>query len=132
MLVGVGRYINFFYGIKIKNNIYKVIETTCLDQHQRRVEKMREKEIEQKLVTAVKQKGGLALKLVSPSLSGIPDRLILLNCARLAFVELKAPNKKPRPLQLKRIEQLKKLGFRVFIIDDPQQIGVILDEIQRT
>lgn len=93
---------------------------------------MREKEIEQKLVAAVKQKGGLALKLISPSLSGIPDRLILMTGGRLAFVELKAPNKKPRPLQLKRIEQLKKLGFRVFIIDVPQQIGVIIDEIQST
>ena len=37
---------------------------------------MREKTIEQKLVQAVKAKGGIALKFVSPGFSGVPDRLI--------------------------------------------------------
>ena len=39
---------------------------------------MREKTIEQKLVQAVKFKGGIAPKFVSPGFSGVPDRLILL------------------------------------------------------
>ena len=39
---------------------------------------MREKTIEQKLVQAVKAKGGIAPKFVSPGFSGVPDRLILL------------------------------------------------------
>ena len=38
---------------------------------------MREKEIEQKLVTEVRRCGGMALKFVSPSYSGMPDRLLL-------------------------------------------------------
>lgn len=38
---------------------------------------MREKTIEQKLVQAVKAKGGIAPKFVSPGFSGVPDRLIL-------------------------------------------------------
>ena len=37
---------------------------------------MREKTIEQKLVQAVKAKGGIAPKFVSPGFSGVPDRLI--------------------------------------------------------
>ena len=44
---------------------------------------MREKTIEQKLVQAVKAKGGIAPKFVSPGFSGVPDRLILLPEMRL-------------------------------------------------
>lgn len=59
---------------------------------------MREKLIEQKLVKAVKAAGGLCPKFVSPGMAGMPDRLVLLPGSRLAFVEVKAPGKKPRPL----------------------------------
>ena len=63
---------------------------------------MREKTIEAKLVTAAKRLGGLALKFVSPGFDGVPDRLVLLPGGRLAFIELKAPGKKLRPLQVRR------------------------------
>jgi len=36
---------------------------------------------------------------------------------------------KPRPLQLTRKAQLEQLGFRVFIIDNAEQIGGMLDEV---
>ena len=39
---------------------------------------MKEKELECKLVKAVRDSGGLALKFVSPNLNGVPDRLLLL------------------------------------------------------
>lgn len=39
---------------------------------------MREKTIEQKLAVAVKVKGGIAPKFVSPGFDGMPDRLVLL------------------------------------------------------
>ena len=90
---------------------------------------MREKQIEQKLVKAVKAKGGLCLKFVSPSFDGMPDRLILLPVGKIAFAELKAPGKKPRPLQIARHKTLMNLGFRVFIIDSTEQIKTILDEM---
>ena len=66
---------------------------------------MREKTIEAKLVTAVRQLGGLALKFISPGLDGVPDRLVLLPGGRMAFIELKAPGKKMRPLQVRRKRQ---------------------------
>ena len=93
---------------------------------------MTEKYIEQKLVTAVKNMGGMAAKFVSPGLDGMPDRLVLLPDGKIAFVELKAPGKKPRPLQLRRIKQLQKLGFACYVVDDVKQIGGIIDEIQST
>ena len=91
---------------------------------------MLEKHIENKLVAAVKKMGGIAAKFVSPGLDGMPDRLVLLPSGKIAFVELKAPGKKPLPLQIRRIKQLKKLGFECFVIDSDEQIGGILDEIQ--
>ena len=91
---------------------------------------MREKIIEQKLVKAVHGMGGLALKFVSPGMDGVPDRLILLPCGRMAFAEVKAPGKRLRPLQVKRKRQLESLGFRVYVIDSPDQIGGVLDAIQ--
>lgn len=91
---------------------------------------MREKEIEQKLVKAVKLRNGICPKFTSANYNGMPDRLVLLPYGKLAFVELKAPGKKSRALQLSRHKFLRRLGFNVFMIDDKEQIGVILDEIQ--
>ena len=91
---------------------------------------MTEKQIEQKLVKAVKAKGGLAPKFVSPGFDGVPDRIVLLPRGRIAFVELKAKGRKMRPLQVRRKRQLESLGFLVYCIDSPEQIGGILDEIQ--
>jgi hypothetical protein len=93
---------------------------------------MREKTIEAKLVKAVKSMGGIALKISSANYDGMPDRLVLLTDGKLAFIELKAPGKKLRPLQEKRKRQLEALGFLVFCIDGIDQIGGILDEIRST
>ncbi len=90
---------------------------------------MREKTIERKLAVTVKKMGGICPKFVSPGLDGMPDRLVLLPGGRLAFVEVKAPGKKPRPLQIVRHEMLKRLGFAVYVLDDVEKIGEMLDEI---
>ena len=91
---------------------------------------MIEKQIENKLTMAVKKAGGIAPKLVCPGFAGMPDRLVLLPDGVIAFVELKAPGKKPRPLQLSRHRLLRSLGFRVYVIDSVEQIGGMLDEIR--
>lgn len=91
---------------------------------------MREKTIEQKFVAAVKAVGGLALKFTSPSFDGVPDRIVLLPGGKMAFVEVKAQGEKPRPLQLARHRLLRRLGFRVYVLDDESQIGGIVDEIR--
>ena len=89
---------------------------------------MREKHIERNLVQAVRRMGGLAPKFTSPGWAGVPDRLVLLPGGHLAFVEVKAPGKTLRPLQVRRKGQLEALGFRVYCVDRPEQIPEILDE----
>lgn len=93
---------------------------------------MREKQIEQKFVRATKNMGGIAPKFVSPGLDGMPDRIVLLPGGHIGFVEVKAPGEKPRPLQLARHGLLRRLDFKVFVLDDEKQIGGILDEICAT
>ena len=91
---------------------------------------MREKIIEQHLVKAVKNSGGIAPKLECPGVDGLPDRLVLLPGGKIGFVEVKAPGKEPRPLQVARHGLLRRLGFKVYVLDAPEQIGGILDEIR--
>ena len=93
---------------------------------------MREKTIEQKFRVAVKAAGGLAVNFASPGFDGVPDRLALLPDGKMAFVEVKAPGEKPRPLQLSRHRLLRRLGFKVYVLDDERQIGGIIDEIRAT
>ena len=91
---------------------------------------LRERDIEQRLVKAVKAEGGMCPKLISPGTDGMPDRMVLLPKARMGFVEVKAPGQKPRPLQERRHAQLRELGFYVFVLDDPNQIPGILSEVR--
>lgn len=90
---------------------------------------MREKFIEQKLTKAVKAHGGIALKFVSPSFDGMPDRLVLLPKGAFGFVEVKAPNGRVRSLQVARHLLLRRLGFKVYVLNDIAQIPIIIDEI---
>lgn len=91
---------------------------------------MREKVIERKLTLMVKKQGGICPKFVSPGFDGMPDRIVLLPGSHMAFVEVKAPGQKPWALQVSRHTLLRRLGFRVYILDSEEQIGGILDEIR--
>ena len=90
---------------------------------------MKERDIERKLVMETVRRRGVALKFVSPGCIGVPDRIVMLPDGKMGFVELKAPGKKPRPIQVRRIQQMRKMGFKVFVIDDAEQIGSVLDAI---
>ena len=87
---------------------------------------MKEKIIEQKFRAAVRTAGGVAVKFVSPGLDGMPDRLALLPGGRMAFVEVKAPGKKPRPLQEARHRMLRRLGFKVAVFSNQNTAVAIL------
>ena len=112
----------------------KVCGTTFNDLHpsKKEVIPMREKEIEHNLVMETRKAGGMAVKLVSPSFSGMPDRLVLLGDGKMGFVEVKPPGQKPRPLQLKRHAMLRRLGCLVFVLDDMEDIPAVLKAIAHT
>jgi len=90
---------------------------------------MREYIVENEFVQAVRKAGGAAYKLTSQTANGLPDRLVLFPPAKTVFVELKAPGKMLRPLQIKRKRQLNALGFPVLCIDRISQIKPCIDAI---
>ncbi len=89
---------------------------------------MVEKMIERKFFDEAKAAGGWAPKFTSPGTAGMPDRILLFPGGKIAFVEVKAPGKKPRPLQLTRHAALRRLGFKVFVLDGFEQIPAIIKE----
>ena len=108
----------------------RVMEMTLIDHHLWRII-MLEKRIEQRLRDEVKRRGGLALKFVSPGFAGVPDRLVLMPDGNVGFVEIKAPGEVPRPIQLSRHKLLRQLGFKVYVLDNIENITHIIDEIER-
>lgn len=87
---------------------------------------MNEKLLEKKLREGVKVKGGIALKLTSISLTGLPDRLVLLPGGRVKFAELKSTGKKQTRLQVIVSDKLRALGFEVWVIDTQDTLNEFL------
>lgn len=91
--------------------------------------KLREKDIEIYLRDNVKKSGGKAYKFESPGNDGVPDRIVIFPKNRIYFVELKAPGKKPRPLQIKQIRDLTNFGCDVRIIDSKAGVDEFILEV---
>lgn len=91
---------------------------------------MSERELEKMFRLAVKAAGGCAYKFVSPGMSGVPDRLVVLPDNCIGFVELKAPGKKSRPEQCYQQCRLENMGCYVAVLDDPDMIEQIIREIR--
>lgn len=90
---------------------------------------MRESKIEKSLKNEVQNMGGIALKFVSPGMAGVPDRIVLIPNGKVVFVELKAPGKTMRQLQLKRKSQFERFGFKVYLIDSLQGVDSFVREV---
>ena len=85
-----------------------------------------EKDIEKYFVYAVRKAGGMALKLVCPGFTGVPDRLVLFPGGIIFFAEIKDTGKKLRPRQEYVKKQLEKLGFNVYVIDNKNEVHTII------
>ena len=90
---------------------------------------MNEKLIEQKLRDKVKQLGGIALKFVSPSFTGVPDRIVLMPGGNIWFVEVKSTGKGVSARQKIVFPMFEKLGFRVELIDTEEKLNTLLKEM---
>lgn len=90
---------------------------------------VREKEIETYLRVQVKKAGGKAYKFESPGNDGVPDRIVVFPLNRIYFVELKAPGKKPRPLQLKQMRDLMNFGCRVSVLDSIDAVNEFIERV---
>lgn len=91
-----------------------------------------EKAVELYLRQRVKEAGGLALKLVCPGWTGVPDRLILMPGGRAYFAETKDQGKKPRPRQKYVHGVLRRLGFKVFVPDTKTSVDDMMREVTQS
>jgi len=90
---------------------------------------MLERVIEAYLTKKIKELNGRAYKWNSPGNVGVPDRIVMLPEARLAFVELKATGKKPTAMQEVQHRRIRDLGFQVFVLDSKTAVDEFLQVI---
>ena len=90
---------------------------------------MKERDIEQALKSRIVALGGVCWKLVCPGTTGVPDRICLMG-SQVVFVEVKAPGKKPRPIQRRRMSQLAAHGFTALVVDSVDGIKEVLDALR--
>lgn len=90
-----------------------------------------EKDVERALRDKVREAGGIAFKFVSPGISGVPDRIVVLPDNHVGFVEVKKPGKKTRPEQEYQIRRLQKMGCYVTVLDDPEDIDTVISGIMQ-
>lgn len=79
---------------------------------------MRESDIQSRITKQLESVGWLVVKIIQCNKNGWPD-LMALRDNQTVFIEVKAPGKKPRPLQQYRHQQLIKQGFKTIVIDNP-------------
>jgi len=86
----------------------------------------KESDIENRLVTRVNKRGGLAWKFVSPNNRSVPDRLVMLN-GWIFFVELKAPGKWLTPKQEGKAKDIRGQWMHCWCITNFTEVEFIVD-----
>ena len=81
---------------------------------------MIESGLERKFVEFVHKNHGLALKWVSPGVTGVPDRICIFPGGKVIFVELKRPGRADgrSARQKKMFRVLEGLGCKVWLVND--------------
>jgi hypothetical protein len=76
-----------------------------------------EKVFERTLSKYVDDQGGMAVKLLSQFIKGLPDRMYLLHGGVVVFVEFKSTGKRPTKIQEYIHKRIQDLGFPVLVVD---------------
>lgn len=89
----------------------------------------RERDVESWLKKKIEGMGGRAMKFVSPSNNGVPDRIAILPGGRVWFIELKKKGEAPTELQKWQHKQLRELGCNVAVIAGRGQAETWIREV---
>lgn len=90
-----------------------------------------EKVFERELSKFVEERGGMAIKLLSQFIKGLPDRMFLLSGGIVIFVEFKSTGKKPTKIQTYIHTKIKVLGFLVYVVDSVESYGEVHGIVER-
>lgn len=88
-----------------------------------------EKQIERRLIDKLSL-DGLAVKFVSPSMIGVPDRIVIYK-GQVVFVELKAPHKTPRKSQEVCHRKFREHGARVYTLDCYEAVDGFIEALKK-
>lgn len=88
-----------------------------------------EKAFEREMSKEIERNGGMAIKLLSQFINGLPDRLYLLPGGTAVFVEFKSAGKKPTVLQGLVMQRIKRLGFEVHVVSNLEEYYTVLNHI---
>ena len=94
---------------------------------------IRESQIEKYLVAQVKALGGEWRKVRWIGRTNAPDRIAMFppcSGVNTAWVELKAPGKKPTSGQLREHERMRGMGQRVEVIDSFEGVDKLIGEMK--
>ena len=80
-----------------------------------------EKVFERTMSKYVENKGGMAVKLLSQFINGLPDRMYLLPGGTAIFVEFKSTGCKPKPIQRVILDRIAALDFNVRVVSNPDE-----------
>jgi hypothetical protein len=89
-----------------------------------------EAKLERYLRQEAKARGYLCWKFLSPGLRGVPDRAILAPFGVVVFAEVKAPGQKPRPDQIRRINEIREKGNLAYVIDCKSGVARLMSAIE--
>lgn len=84
-----------------------------------------EKVFERELSKYVGDSGGMAVKLLSQFIKGLPDRMYLLPGGVVVFVEFKSAGKRPTKIQSYIHAKIRALGFLVYVVDSVESYGEV-------
>ena len=85
-----------------------------------------EKVLEKKLVKWIKEARGKCVKLSSQFNTGLPDRMIMLPKGHIFYCELKSTGKKPKKMQEVLHNEIRALGFNVYVVDSTEGLSEML------
>lgn len=89
---------------------------------------MRESKIENYLKTEVGKYNGMCLKFTS-SVSGVPDRIVILPDNRIYFVELKQEKGRLSKIQKYMHKQFNKRGVPVYVPYSKNDVDEFIEEV---
>lgn len=90
----------------------------------------REAKVEQHLKKKVDELGGACYKWVSPGLTGVPDRIVLLR-GQVYFCELKSTDGEPSSAQERRMKELRNHGFQVFLLKGIKEVDWFIEYLKK-
>lgn len=82
----------------------------------------REVFVERYLRQEVERHRGMCWKFVSPGRIGVPDRIVFLPGKGVIFVEVKAPGKKPRPIQEYVMDLIRKYNIPAEVVSTKEEV----------